>query len=277
MKKRILVLVSVLALVLSFAPSVFAGNDRGVTFYAEVSPAELTVSDSEQEVTVTVNANQVITVDGFALDLPYPEGWSIVSIRNNELEITEDDYVLKLKSGNIGRILWQEPESKSASTTNLCVVTYRIPANAPAGTYTLKACEFELTDGGGDIWEAGGMVTYDIVIRNAEGEAPPQEWHEDTPASGGSSGGNTGPSGGEEQGGGTRPSGGGEEQSGKTPSEDIKPADDTRPADDKNENGEKSDAPKADYTVYFVIGGILLLSLVIFLLLGRKKKDKENK
>lgn len=69
-KKLIALLLSVL-LCVSMVPSAFAA---AVSYTAEVSPAELTVSDEDQTVTVTIKADTTIDYNSIGASVLIPKG-----------------------------------------------------------------------------------------------------------------------------------------------------------------------------------------------------------
>ncbi len=281
-KKLLLFLISLL--VFSMAGTLVFADNEDVTFIASVSPESLTVSNEAQEVTVTIDASKKVSVDGYSIDLPYPEGWEVVSISNNELRFGEGDYTLKLGERNMARVFWQESTSNSAETTNLAVVVYRIPAGAAAGTYKLKAEAMELTSGGGNVWEEDGSVSFSIVIKSASGE---DSGSSDTPSGGqGDSGetpqgGSSAPSG-EQPGGESVPDGDsqGQEPEKDTEKEDGKqeePEKDPAPGNenDGDKNGEKGTSNLKNILIFGGLG-LLLLIIILIIILKRKKDDEEE-
>jgi len=178
MKKKLIAVLLCMVLVIAAVPSVFAANDREVTFTVTQTPVSLTQSASEQTVTLSVDANKTVTVDGIQAMLPYPNAdgetgpWTISAIGNKTLTFRGAHYqVKKADDPTTGQITWdsEDPDTgdmPSLETTNLFTVTYKIPAGTPAGEYVVEINDFELTDNGGEIWESTSL-RYTVVIEEA--------------------------------------------------------------------------------------------------------------
>ena len=169
MKKKLFAVLLSAVLVLALVPASVFAVSSGVSFTATVSPAKLTYNaESAQTVTVTINADRPVVVDGIAMDLPYPEGWSIASITNNDVVFKASHVVLKVKDKNLGKILWDAFDDpyggEDQTVTNIAVITYNVPAGTDVGAYDLVAEAFELTSGGGDIWEDEAEVEFTIEV-----------------------------------------------------------------------------------------------------------------
>ena len=283
MKRKLFAIVLSLVMCCMAAAPVFGANDRGVTFSATVSPETLAVSSKPQEVTVSIDANKPVTVDGYNIDIPYPEGWEVVSVSNREISFKEGDYITSIGGESFLRICWQDGLSNSVETTNLAVIVFRVPAGAAAGTYSLKGEAMELTDGGGHVWEDDGSVSFSIVIKTASGEQPGGN---DNPGTGSDTPSGEQPGGNESPGGSGTPSGesgdptdspGGQTDPGQAGEKEDPSGQSGEEQKDPSGNGGDQEKKTVDRkAVYWCIcGGILLILLLILAILNRKKKEEE--
>ena len=164
-KKLIALLLSVL-LCVSMVPSAFAA---AVSYTAEVSPAELTVSDEDQTVTVTIKANTTIDYNGIGASVLIPKGVELIGISNEHIQMAEGtDYLL-----NLGSITTETSDGKDVSGSVILVLTYKIPANAEAKTYTLGVEDLEVTKNGGkDMMSDYETISATLTIKGAAPVVP---------------------------------------------------------------------------------------------------------
>ena len=282
MKKRSYILALSLLLAISLIPAgVFASTDPGTQFYATVSPSELFVSSDGQQVTVTVNADREVLIDGLSIDFDIPKGWEVVSISNSEIKFTGDDYALRVGDSDIARVCWSDAALKTMKTTNMAVVTFKVPANAAAGTYYVSAHDFELTHNFGDIWLGDYDLPIEIVIKgSSEGgsgssDTPaPQPTQQPTPSDSST---DPAPSGSKDTDPAPSPSEGtdGEKKDDQnTPSDPEKDqSGGVTPDKEESKGSEGSSGSEKKFDMLFpIIGGIALVILIILLVLTRKKK-----
>ena len=268
MKKRFLLILAALILALALPVSVFGDNNKGVTFTASADRTSVTLSGKTEQITMTVSADKNVGVDGMMMDFHYPHGWSIVSITGSELSFTDGDYVLRYKDEDFGRLCWQEASSRTVSVRTLAVVTFAIPADTPAGTYTLSATDFELTSGGGDIWESGASVSVEINVTGGSGSSSQQP--SDSPGNGAGENDQPGNSAGEGSGTGI---GGGD----AADKDDITVDPDTQEPVEESIEPEKNSGEKkgsfnfGDPLAWAAAAGALVL-IVLLIVLRKKKK-----
>lgn len=151
--KKLLALLLAAVLCFSLMPTVFAD----VTYEAKLSSQELTVSEEDQTVTVTVKGVAAFECDGFGAQAIVPDGLELVSITNTELTSGFD--------ANAASGLFAMNADANFTLTEICVLTYKIPANTKAGTYVLGIEELEVTK---DIFATvteGGVVTATLTIK----------------------------------------------------------------------------------------------------------------
>lgn len=164
-KKLIALLLSVL-LCVSMVPSAFAA---AVSYTAEVSPAELTVSDEDQTVTVTIKADTTIDYNGIGASVLIPKGVELIGVSNEHIELEkETDYNLKT-----GSIATETSDGKDVSGSVILVLTYKIPANAEAKTYTLGVEDLEITKNRGkDMMSDYETVSAALTVKAAVTDIP---------------------------------------------------------------------------------------------------------
>ena len=165
--KRILVLLLVFTLCFQVvAPAMaipaMAVNDNGVTYTATVDTPELSVSSEARTITVTIKANKEISLDTLTAKANVPNGFSLKSIANSTLGFTGAHYNV-----NNGSISWYSADGENATTDTLAVLTYTVPANAPADTYYFDFDITEITSDWYMPWEYGETVTATLRIKEA--------------------------------------------------------------------------------------------------------------
>lgn len=158
--KKLLALLLAAVLCFSLMPTVFAD----VTYEAKLSSQELTVSEEDQTVTVTVKGVAAFECDGFGAQAIVPDGLELVSITNTELTSGFD--------ANAASGLFAMNADANFTLTEICVLTYKIPANTKAGTYVLGIEELEVTKDIFDTVTEGGVVTATLTIK---GNTPAHE------------------------------------------------------------------------------------------------------
>lgn len=137
-------------------------NDLGVTFQATLDQATIAQSDEDQEVTMRLKASKAIELDGMGLTVVQDDALKLKTIAGGEssIDINTGDY--NVANGILG---WHvEDGSTITGVTDMLVVTFTVPANTPAGAYTVGVEKIELTENGGDIWETGAAASTTLTI-----------------------------------------------------------------------------------------------------------------
>lgn len=135
-----------------------------VTYKGELSPASITVSEEVQTVTLTVKADKDVTTDAFQAQVTVPEGWSVKSISNEQLE---DKGVLIVEEGGM---IWYSAEAEDVDVDLLATAVIEVPANTAAGTYDIAFEIVEMSRGFGSSWDNGEPITATLTIEAAEEE-----------------------------------------------------------------------------------------------------------
>lgn len=154
-----------MAMLLGIAVPAWAANesnDLGVTFQATLDQATIAQSDEDQEVTMRLKANKAIELDGMGLTVVQDDALKLKSIAGGESSIDIDTGNYNVANGILG---WHvEDGSTITGVTDMLVVTFTVPANTPAGAYTVGVEKIELTENGGDIWETSATASTTLTI-----------------------------------------------------------------------------------------------------------------
>ena len=96
------------------------------------------VTGVEQLATVTIKADRQIDIISLDACVILPEGWTLVSIINDEIGLSQD-YLNK-----DGKIMWYAGGITNVNTTNLLEITVKIPADVTVGEYEVGTENLEL-------------------------------------------------------------------------------------------------------------------------------------
>lgn len=147
------------------APAMAAGenNSLGVTFSASLDSPEISVSDADQTVTMTLTANQEITMDGIGFTVTWDEPLSWTAITGGPEMGAYDSVATNYENG---KTAWYSSDSENVSgITTIAIITFTVPAGTAAGTYNLGVESMELTqDYGGLIWENSAYASTVLTI-----------------------------------------------------------------------------------------------------------------
>ena len=151
LSKRLLALLLVALLSVSLCVPALAANEsnnRGAVFSAELDKPTVYVSDQEQTVVVSIKVNQKITLDSFEADVVEEGGIKGTAVSSQDLP--------GFQIGS-GKVAWMSFTPDNYETDHICDITFTIPANTPAGTYTLGLKTLLITadifQGSDEYWE----------------------------------------------------------------------------------------------------------------------------
>lgn len=164
MGKRLLALLMAIVLCGSMIPTAFAA-EGAVTLTTKLSASELTTSDKEQTITVTISSDAAFDCDGIGASVIVPTGFTLTKIENSDVTFTATDC-----SAETGKIAYTSADSENDAIKNICVLTYTVPANVAVGNYTLGLTSdtVEITKDYGDyLWKVEGSVTATLTIKAA--------------------------------------------------------------------------------------------------------------
>lgn len=130
--KRIsMVLMLFLVICSMLVSAVSASNSNGITYKATLSENQITVSESDQTVKVTITASEAVPFCSIGGTVKLPAGITIVEISNGAKTFTSDDFDPN------GTLYFMTSDYEDVTLSTVMVITLNIPANTPAGTYGL--------------------------------------------------------------------------------------------------------------------------------------------
>ena len=166
-RKALSLLLCMVLLLSLTAPVVAVGetNTLGVTFSAKLDKETLAVSDEAQTVKMTISASSAVSIYTMGMKI-INGGLTLSAVESENLGLTGGHYNL-----STGKVSWYNSGGFDITTTDLLVATFTVPANIPAGTYTLGASDFELTDTfGSNTWETGAYVSTTLTITDGSSD-----------------------------------------------------------------------------------------------------------
>ena len=162
LSKRLLALLLVVLLSVSLCVPALAANEsnnRGAVFSAELDKPTVYVSDQEQTVIVSIKVNQKITLDSFEANVVEEGGIKGTAVSSQDLP--------GFQIGS-GKVAWMSFTPDNYETDHICDITFTIPANTPAGTYTLGLKTLLITadifQGSDEYWEDTAVATATLTI-----------------------------------------------------------------------------------------------------------------
>ncbi len=145
-------------------------NTLGVFFGVTLDKPTLSVSDADQMVVMTLSANQAITLDGLGFTVTQDSPLTLTSIAGNG-----DTIVLEAKDVNLanGKAGWGSEDGENVTgVTKLATVTFTVPANTPAGTYSVGVNSIIVTkDYTMDEWENGATAAATLTVTDGNSSA----------------------------------------------------------------------------------------------------------
>ncbi len=166
--KRLLAFFLCVSLCVNAALSANAANEnnsQGVVFSASLDKPTLYVSNTDQEVTMTVSTNKAVTVDGIGGTFVWDKALAVKSIGGADERINFESGDYNIVDSAKAILTWSASDSENiADVKNIAKVTFTVPANTPAGTYKVGMEAMELTSDYGDIWENEATVTATLTI-----------------------------------------------------------------------------------------------------------------
>lgn len=153
-----------LAVVICFtsASPVFAANEKGVTYNLTLDHSTLTKSNSDQTVKMSLAASKPIKFASFEVYITNdsPLILSAISSRESQMALSGGNYNLAN-----GKISWESSDAEDiTNVTRMIDVTFTVPANTPAGTYSIGFSGLELSEEYGKVWESNGTGATTLTI-----------------------------------------------------------------------------------------------------------------
>ena len=140
-------------------------NSNGVTFSVILDKSTLTVSNTDQFVTMTVKASEPVTIDAIGLTITWPESLRLQSLTggNGVGEFAANEYNL-----SNGKVSWGTDDAENITgITDLVVATFVIPANSLADEYELGVTGITLSKDYGENWENSASASTILTITDS--------------------------------------------------------------------------------------------------------------
>lgn len=164
--RKIIALALSLVMIVGFGMPAFAANENntdGVTFSVALDTPTIATSDLDQTVRMTLSASQSIDLSALGLSVTCadPLIWTSAAGGDNQINITESHY--NPASALLG---WDRMGSGNATgVSDLLVLTFTIPANTPAGEYSLGVTDIEIAQGDeAASWETSAFASTTLTI-----------------------------------------------------------------------------------------------------------------
>lgn len=165
MKKvnKLFALILAAALCLGLSLPAMAANSLGVTFEAKLDHETLNISDQDQTVTMTVSTNKDVDVISLQGVITHDDALTLTNISNETLGFLPAHVNLGAKM-----FAWYDPGVQTHTIRTIVTATFTVPANTPAGTYTvgLKDLNCVKVTGSnyGDTWEDAGSASATLTL-----------------------------------------------------------------------------------------------------------------
>jgi len=144
-------------------------NTLGVAFSVSLDQTAIESGAAEQTVVMTLSASAPIVLDGigFYVTMDSPLVFSNITSCIEKLPITAAN--VTYSTGMVGS---KTTDAENAeNVTDLAEITFTIPANTTAGSYSVGIKDLELTKDYGTIWESGASASTTLTITNANAGA----------------------------------------------------------------------------------------------------------
>ena len=165
MKKanKLLALALAAALCLGLSLPAMAANSLGVTFTAQLDHATLNISDQDQTVTMTVSTNKDVDVISLQGVITHDAALTLTSISNETLGFIPANVNLGEKM-----FAWYDLGVQTHTISTIVTATFTVPANTPAGTYTVGLKDLNCVKVTGtnysDTWEDAGSASATLTL-----------------------------------------------------------------------------------------------------------------
>lgn len=161
--KRLLSLLLALCMLMSLCVSALAADD--VTVKATLDTPTLYRKSVAQTVKLAVAVDQAINIDSYGMQIKVPNGWTITAMECNDANVRDGEFEGIPANGMIS---WAAPDLISRDIKDLAVVTVEIPANTPAGKYTLSVEQMEANtnNGGTEVLTEASNVSATLTIKD---------------------------------------------------------------------------------------------------------------
>ena len=147
-------------------------NTQGIIFSVELGTGEITASTQDQTVTMKLVSSSPVDVDGMAFTVVQDEALRFTAVSGGAGIGAFSSADVNLETGYAA---WGSPDSENVtSVTELAVITFTVPANTPAGEYTVGIEGLELTKDYGTVWEETASAAATLTVTEATAAEVPQ-------------------------------------------------------------------------------------------------------
>lgn len=140
-------------------------NAFGITFSVSLNSPSLEISDTDQTVVMPLSASAPITLDGMAFTVTASDPLVFSGITNDLTRLPLSNADANFDSGIVGTN--STDMENIENITDLAEITFTVPANTPAGSYTVGINSLELTKDYSEIWESGASASTTLTITDA--------------------------------------------------------------------------------------------------------------
>ena len=166
--KQVLTWILCFTLCLGSTAIVQAANESNtleIDFFAVLETGEITTSTQDQTVTMKLVASSPENVDGMAFTVVLDEPLSFTAVSGGAGIGAFAEADVNLETGYAA---WSSSDSENVeNVTELAVITFTVPANTPAGEYTVGIEGLELTKDYGTVWEETASATATLTVTEA--------------------------------------------------------------------------------------------------------------
>ena len=183
MKKSISVFLVLAMLAALFTGVGVVANAAGLSYTAEVSPAELSESTEAQEITIVFKATESFAACSLECNVVLPSDWTITELKNDSIGTTSGNVSIGTKTDdetidlNKGKIFWYSSTADDVTgVTEIATVKATIPANT-SGDFDAKIENIEIAKNFGDDSVASSdSYTQTITITGSTPPSPAAEY-----------------------------------------------------------------------------------------------------
>ena len=166
--KKLLAFVLCISLCLGLAvPAMAAGesNTQGVTFSVELNRAEVASGSEDQTVVMTLRASKPIIMNTIYFEVTWDQNPGLVftGVTANRNDFSYENGSVDLVTGEVTTVT--DDEENLIDITDLAFITFKIPANTPAGTYNVGITNLVLTNQD-DPWETTASASTTLKVTN---------------------------------------------------------------------------------------------------------------
>ena len=159
--KRLSSVIIALAVCAMLVVTTWATNEVFVSYKGELDQPSITASAEAQTVTLTIKADNDITLSAFHAEVTVPDGLSIQSISSDQL--TGEGKGVLIAEG--GAMIWYAADAEDVTTQELAKVVINVPAGTAADDYEIGVQIIEMARNYGGSWDLGELKNTTLTIK----------------------------------------------------------------------------------------------------------------